>query len=612
MRRAAIPLIVCLAAACSGRATVHIGHKDFVEQEVLAEIIAEVIGGKLDAHTTVENCGDTFGCQQALRSGEIDLLVEYTGTGILYSGADLDDKESSLDALRRAYAPAGVAWLDPLGFDNGYRLVVDRSVAASHSLETIADLAKLDGGNVRVACPPTYVRRPRDGLAALLERHGLVLEGEPLLAASPAKRIEALTQHRVDVAVVYATDGALSGAGVVALEDSLGFFPRYDAVLLARTEVLDSVDGLRAALAPLAGAIDNKAMRALNHGVSVEGWSAQVLARRFVRDRGLGGAHGATAHTPTLVIAADARASAFVDRTIRAVRAVFSEYPVEVIDASDPIVAVVKGDARLALIGAEQFFVGRAGRLHRIESVEAVAVVGSRALHAFRKRGQSAPGLSGKVGVERAGPSSIAAAVLATAGKRPALVASRHQLLEKLRAGELDAVLAVAPKGDPTIAGELTGDLELFSVNLENRRRSLPYLRPSRIAAETYPGQDAPIETLAAQVVIAGPSGLGAPGGAPGGPASAMTEAAPLSIEEAEALARATGVPESPDSVLPSKRTRWREGRAAAKPSKASPVLDTIINILTLVFLGWFLLLLSRGSREWPEEPIDYPSLDPR
>src|ERR1700722_7328548 len=71
-------------AACRQQGdTIVVGWKNFPEQALLGEILAQHIEGR--THLRVERrfyLAGSFICQQAMLSGRIDTYVEYTGTAL--------------------------------------------------------------------------------------------------------------------------------------------------------------------------------------------------------------------------------------------------------------------------------------------------------------------------------------------------------------------------------------------------------------------------------------------------------------------------------------------------------------------------------------------------
>ncbi len=124
------------------------------------------------------------------------------------------------------------------------------------------------------------------------------------------------------------------------------------------------------------------------------------------------------------------------------------------------------------------------------------------------------------------------------------------------------------------------------------------YLSSVRIPSGSYPGQAGEIDTVGVQVVLAGPSPSFAPGPLGGGPAAALlTQNPPLTVEQANALAKAIGNPEPPDPILPSVWVRSLEDfQETGKLTAGQNLLDTTLNIGIIVFLGWLGVLVIRGQ----------------
>ena len=125
-----------------------------------------------------------------------------------------------------------------------------------------------------------------------------------------------------------------------------------------------------------------------------------------------------------------------------------------------------------------------------------------------------------------------------------------------------------------------------------------PYFSPVRIPSETYPGQADEIDTVGIQIVLAGPSPSFTAGPLGGGPAAALlTQNLPLSIEQADALAKAIGNPEPPDPILPSVWVRsFVDSQESGQLTTGQNFLDTILNIGIILFLGWMGALVIRGQ----------------
>lgn len=567
-------VLVLALLGCQTTPVVRVGAKSFAEQQILAELIVARLSQAGIAAQVVE-CGDTYACQSELRNDGLDVMVEYTGTGLSFAGGPPD---GDLADLRALYAPFGVEWLAPLGFDNSYAVVA----RADRPWRTIDDLAR---GTVRVAAPREYLRRPRDGLNALKSRYGL--EIDVVVIDGAGDRYAALGAGKADVAIGYGTDGAIADLGLRVLTDTQRFFPPYDAVLVVRKSASKA---MRAALKPLAGMVDVPRMRAANAAVQIGGADPAVVARRMLVERKLLDAKEVVDRRPVLRVTmhvADDLAP-YVRKARDAVRVAFPDRPVVVQAHAEPARRVRRGNARVAVVGAERFF----RRARRDERLEAVAVLGTRAVHVVRRCCEDGAPLDGRVGAppSESGAGRIADAVLAS----PASRASVSDLLQAVRDKQLDGAVVVAELGDPRIAkafAEPGLELRALTVGPELHQ---PYMRRARIRAGTYANQAAAVDTVEVQVLLAGPR-AGVPGG--GGPAAALpTSVTPLTTAEVAALSEATGVPEAPDPAVPS---AWQR-RPVKAPGGGGGPLDVVLNLFAVAFTIWLVRAVMRRE----EEPV--------
>jgi len=154
-------------------AAVVVGSKNFTEQVVLGEILAQAVER---TGLTVErrlNLGGTLVCDQALRAGDIDVYPEYTGTALTAlfkealpnagapGAANPSPSDRVLDIVREKYGARGITMLPPLGFNNTFAILVRAAAAREQNLAKVSDLA-------RVAPSWTAVGSPDAALAEAL------------------------------------------------------------------------------------------------------------------------------------------------------------------------------------------------------------------------------------------------------------------------------------------------------------------------------------------------------------------------------------------------------------------------------------------------------------
>jgi len=598
-----LALVLAGIVGCSDSRSLRVGAKPFAEQRILARMTGLILREAGWPVEPVVECDDTYSCMRALREGRIDLMVDYTGTGLVFLGEPVPEvQEEALRRVRESYGPAGVNWLTPLGFDNGYRVVIRTDRAAAGGIRSIEDLIVL-GDGLKIACSAEYLRRPLDGLDSLLGRHGIRSPSNPLVLNDGCKRVEALLDRQVDVAVVFATDGVLTDSRLTVLEDTLRFFPPYEAVLVVHGKTLERHPGLTAVLARLEGRFPVEAMRKLNHAVQWEGRTPAAVAAEFLRnEKLLAGPDSAAKRVPELTIAvhrADALDS-FAVSAQRAARSAFPTRPVVVKQTDDPIREVCEGKARLALLGAERFFQNQGKeRTLRDERVEAVAVLGARVLHLVIRAGGNADGPPGRVGIQptQSGAGRVGEILLDAAGIKPAMRGTAEELLAAVSGGALEQALILAEEGDPALVRAMKqGGLRLSSPELllvAAGREPVPYLRRTRIPRQVYAGQASAVDTAGDQVVLAAPKPDPRGLGDTGGPATALRSSGlPLSPGETEVLAKAAGGGATPDPVLPSAWSAAAPGRTVE--TVGGSVAATVLSSLVIVFLIWLACLVVR------------------
>src|SRR5947207_3807126 len=139
-------LLICfLVSSCSSTDRIVIGSKNFTEQVILGELLAQQIEAKTGLQVDRRlNLGGTLVCHEALAAGQIDAYVEYTGTGLTAILKEPPVKNSSLayQKVKDAYKTRfGIEWTEALGFNNTFAIIIRKSDADQFSLKTISDAA---------------------------------------------------------------------------------------------------------------------------------------------------------------------------------------------------------------------------------------------------------------------------------------------------------------------------------------------------------------------------------------------------------------------------------------------------------------------------------------
>jgi osmoprotectant transport system substrate-binding protein len=272
--------LASLLTGCAPKAhAIRVGSKNFTEQVVLGEIVAQHLENRLHEKVARSlNLGGTLLAQQALLNREIDVYPEYSGTAlamVLKAPAGTD--------LRAEYARRfHLAWLEPLGIDNGFAMVVRGADARARGLKTLSDAAR---SSWTLGVGYEFEQRA-DGLAALKSIYGMQINGSPK-TMDLGLLYKAIEQNQVDMIAANATDGVLSKMDLLVLEDDRHAFPPYEVSLVAREEMLKQRPEMKTALSELAGKFTNGKMQQLNYQVDVEHRAVGAVAKDFLKLAGL-------------------------------------------------------------------------------------------------------------------------------------------------------------------------------------------------------------------------------------------------------------------------------------------------------------------------------------
>ncbi len=265
-----------------------VGSKNFTEQIILGELVAQHLESRTGLRVERRlDLGGTFICHQALRTGQIDLYVEYTGTALtaLLREQPARDPQEVYRRVREEYGRRfELEWMPPLGFNNTFALVVRGEDARRLKLKTISDMAA-QAPRWRAGFGYEFMERA-DGFAGLASTYGLRF-GSPPRTMELGLLYRALKEKQVDIVAGNSTDGLIAALDLVVLEDDRHYFPPYYAAPVVRRPTLERHPPVRAALEELAGKISEEEMRRLNYGVEGEHHDVRQVVRDFLRAKGL-------------------------------------------------------------------------------------------------------------------------------------------------------------------------------------------------------------------------------------------------------------------------------------------------------------------------------------
>jgi len=265
-----------------------VGSKNFTEQLVLGEIIAQQIERK--THLPVERrfyLAGTYICQQAILGGRIDIYPEYTGTAltaVLKEKPD-PDREKIYEQVKADYENRfNLAVGAPFGFNDTFAIEIRGDDARRLGLKTISQAAAY-APKWRAGFGYEFMERP-DGYVGLAATYGLHFADSPRIM-DLGLLTRALKDRQLDLIAGNATDGLVPALDLVVLEDDKHYFPPYEAVPIVRQETLAHHPEVKQALDELAGTISDDDMRQLNYAVDGQHRDVKEVVPEFLRKKGL-------------------------------------------------------------------------------------------------------------------------------------------------------------------------------------------------------------------------------------------------------------------------------------------------------------------------------------
>jgi osmoprotectant transport system substrate-binding protein len=279
-----IGIALALTPACRQNRNLTVGSKNFTEQVILGEIVAQHLERRLDKKVDrALNLGGTIVVHSAIMGGSIDVYPEYSYTAlsaILKMNMINNDAQGILERVREVYNQTyRLDVLPPLGFNNSFVMAVAKSTADKYKLTTISDAEKVEDTWV-LGVGYEFEQRP-DGLPALNEKYDVQTRGAPV-TMDLGLLYKALEQRQVNMVAGSATDAQLMGAPVKVLKDDRGAFGPYQALLVVSQDSEKKHPGLKAALLELSGKISDEEMRRMNYEVDIQKVPPAKVAAAFL------------------------------------------------------------------------------------------------------------------------------------------------------------------------------------------------------------------------------------------------------------------------------------------------------------------------------------------
>ena len=266
---------------------INIATKPMTEGYILGQMLTELIEQDTDLKVNITNGvgGGTSNIHPAIVKGEFDLYPEYTGTSweaVLKKEGSYD--ESKFDELQKEYKEKyNLEYVNLYGFNNTYGLAVNKDIAEKYNLKTYSDLAAVSNNLIFGAEYDFFERE--DGYKELQKVYNVDFKKK--IDMDIGLKYQAMKDKKIDVMVIFTTDGQLAISDVVVLEDDKKMYPSYRAGTVVRSEILSKYPELKPVLEKLNNILDDKTMADLNYQVESEGKKPEDVAREYLQEKGL-------------------------------------------------------------------------------------------------------------------------------------------------------------------------------------------------------------------------------------------------------------------------------------------------------------------------------------
>jgi glycine betaine/choline ABC-type transport system substrate-binding protein len=263
-----------------------VGSKGFTEQTIVGNMVVLLMennGFKVDRKIGL---GGTVICHEAVVRGDINVYVEYTGTGLtaILKKPAVKDPDEAYQIVKKEYEEKfKLTWLKSWGFNNTYCIVMRKADADRLKAKKVSDLKRY-AKDLIFGATIEFLARP-DGVPGLTKFYDLKFKDQK--GMDPGLVYKAIAENQVDVISGFATDGRIPAFNLVVLEDDLKFFPPYYAAPVVRDDLLAKAPQVADILNKLAGKISDITMATLNYTVDGKKQSAEDVARDFLKSQNL-------------------------------------------------------------------------------------------------------------------------------------------------------------------------------------------------------------------------------------------------------------------------------------------------------------------------------------
>lgn len=281
-------VFLIMLSACSNKSTkIQVGSKNFTESLILGEMYALALEENDFEVERKLNLDGTFAAHEGLKTGDIDVYPEYTGTGLFnIVGVEPQiDPQEVYEIISEYYKEEfNLVWLAPSQINNTQAIAISRKASEEYDITTLSDLQR-EAEHIDFAAVPEFEERV-DGLTGMNEVYG-EFNFKSIKSLDYGVKYHAVLNDEVQATVAFGTDGELTNPELILLEDDQFLWPPYLATPVIRQEILDQNDKIREVLDEISAKLDDQTMRELNTEVDINQREYTDVAKEFLKEEGL-------------------------------------------------------------------------------------------------------------------------------------------------------------------------------------------------------------------------------------------------------------------------------------------------------------------------------------
>lgn len=273
-------LVSSSVASAASRRPIIVGSKSFTESKIVSEIYALALIH--DGYNVIRkpNISNSF-VYQAVKTGQIDVYPEYTGTIVetyLKKNGSGKSAVQMATIARKGVAKKGLVMFNYAPGDNRQGIGIRTSVAKKYHIKTLSDLQK-NASKIRFVSQGEFDKRA-DALPGMNKKYGK-FNFKSHRDYDDSLKYKIMSQGKGDAAPVSTTDGQLATSKFQLVKDDKQLWPPYNLVPLVNKKAAKNYPKMEKTLNKVDAKLTTEQLTSLNKKVDVDGQNYRDVAKNW-------------------------------------------------------------------------------------------------------------------------------------------------------------------------------------------------------------------------------------------------------------------------------------------------------------------------------------------